>query len=86
MEAKVATCLHPSALQWASGEPVPLVEAKWQHQVGYWKPEPVKHEIKRQRGGAGDKRVGPEVTGIWRPILQPSSVPPVAEGQLTSTR
>ncbi len=72
-EASLHQPLSGTRLQ---AEPVLLGKAKWRHKVGYWRPEPVKHEIRRHRAGSGDKRVGLVVASLSRPTLQPSSVPP----------
>ena len=65
------------------------MEAKWQHQAGCWRSEPVKHKIRRHRGGSGDKRAGSEVAILPRPsggpLCNPPLCHPVAEGWLAST-
>ena len=68
---------------------MPLEEAVWRHQVGCWRPEPLKHKVRWQRGGLGDKRVGSEEATCRRPTEgPPCSAPlchPVAETWLAST-
>ena len=50
------------------------------HQVGYWRPEPVKLKIRGHRGGSGKQRVGLGEVSLQRHTqiltLQPTSVPP----------
>ena len=71
VEAKVATSLHPVALQMAPahrwpasyGHPVALRSQlilyhwsrQWWHQVCCWRPEMVTQKIRRQRGELGDR-------------------------------
>ncbi len=43
----------------------------WRHQVGSWRPESVKQNIRRHRGGP--EEVEPS---LWRPISQPTSALP----------
>ena len=48
----------------------PLEVAVWRHQVGCWRPELVKRNIRWHRGGCGYKRVGSEEVSLQRPTSQ----------------
>ena len=65
-----------------------LEEAEWGHQIGYWRPEPVKWKVRWHRGGSEDKRVGSEEASFQRPSVgPPCRTPlchPVAERQLAT--
>ena len=92
VEARLATYLHPVALQFASSlgaKLEPLEEAVGRHKVGYWRPEPGKWKIRRHREGSGEQRVGSEMASPQRLSEDlPRSSPlchPVAEWRLAST-
>ncbi len=74
------TCLHqpPRSNKWPA-KPVPLEEAVWQHQVGYWRPEPVKWKIRRHRGGLGKQCIGSEEVSFTRPSRDPRETDLVAQ-------
>ena len=42
------------------------MEAVCRHQVGSWRPEPVKQKIRRNRMGYGYKRLDSEEASLWR--------------------
>ncbi len=44
-----------------------LEEAVWWHQGGYWRPEPVKRNVRRHRTRPGGERVGSEEGSLWKP-------------------
>ncbi len=46
---------------------LPLEEAVWWHQVGSWRPEPVKWKIRKHRGGAGEGGIGTEEASLSSP-------------------
>ena len=54
---------------------VTLKQAVWRHHDGCWRPEPVTWNMRRHRGGSGDKRVGSEKASLQRPSGDPPCCP-----------